>query len=149
MARQTAIEAFAEENTADTDTDTVESDLMQPAQDVIDLVDIDHLKDRLEGRDGGLRTSKPQAANDSGLEQYTWRMARFHAGADPSMPITASWWLQEWLDENNIDASVAGLKDDAGDEITDVLDVVAKCIIAEWGYDPERGIGRWQRAFGL
>lgn len=92
-----------------TDTDAAEA--------IEEHIDVDHLADRLEGRNGGLRTSKPTASQDDGLTQFVWRMARFSSGADTSMPTTATWWLQDYLDEEGIDASVSGISDDAGTEI--------------------------------
>jgi hypothetical protein len=45
----------------------------------------------LKGRDGGLRPSKPKDP----LYAYIWRMARFHSGDDPRMPVTADFDLAE------------------------------------------------------
>jgi hypothetical protein len=109
-------------------------------------VSVSHLTDRLEGRNGGLRTSKPTTDRDDGLTQYIWRMARFHSGADPSMPVTASWWLQDYVDDLGIDASVSGVMDDRGEEITDELDKVTVEILEKLGLDPTAGARRWQKA---
>lgn len=114
---------------------------------VLDSIDKEHLADRLTGRSGGLRKSKPKADGDTGVTQFVWRMARFHSGADSSMPTTASWWLQDWLDENGIDASVSGIVDDRGSEITRALDnVVDEILEDEFGYDPNAGAKRWKKA---
>lgn len=123
-------------------------DLTPEARAVIEheRVDLDHLEDRLTGRDGGLRTSKPTAKNDTGLEQYVWRMARFHGGADPSIPVTARWWLDEWLDEEGIDADVSGITNEAGEQIDDLLDVISRLVLLRFGYDPDAGVKRWQKA---
>lgn len=123
-------------------------DLTPEARTVLEheRTDLDHLVDRLTGRGDGLRTSKPTAQNDSGLEQYVWRMSRFHSGSDPSIPVTATWWLDEWLDEKGIDAEVSGITDEAGEEITALLDVLARLVLVEMGYDPDGGIRRWEKA---
>jgi hypothetical protein len=113
---------------------------------LLDQIDTDHLADRLEGRNGGLRKSKPATDADTGLTQYIWRMCRFHAGADTSMPVTAAWWLQEYLDETGIDASVSGILDEEGKEITDALDGVVDEVLAELGYDSDAAAKRWKKA---
>jgi hypothetical protein len=66
-------------------------DLHPTVETVLNTVDFDALVDELEGR-SGFRVSKPDA---NGLTQYVWRHARFHGGYDTSIPVTASWWLQE------------------------------------------------------
>ncbi len=48
-------------------------------------VDSDAISEAIKGRKG-LRTSKPTA--DVFGAVYVWRMARFHGGADTTMPIT-------------------------------------------------------------
>lgn len=109
-------------------------------------VDMDELTERLTARGGGLRASKPDTDADNGLIQYVWRMARFHTGADPSMPVTAGWWLQSWLDEQGIDAKVSGRTDAAGEEITEGLDAVVAALIGEFGHNPTGGANRWEKA---
>jgi len=94
--------------------------------------------------DNGLRASKP---DDNGLIQYIWRMARFHSGADTHMPVTAYWWLQDYLDDNFIDASVSGIHDDAGKEIMDEIDsVVTKVLREEFGKSDLEAAKRWNEA---
>jgi len=98
-------------------------------------------QDELSGRGDSFRVSKPDA---SGLTQYVWRMARFHAGHDTSMPVTAAWWLQDWLDENDIDASVSGVTDDAGTEVTEYLDMVAQEVLEyEFGMQTDGAARAW------
>lgn len=112
---------------------------------VMDHVDIPHLVDRLEGRDGGLRPSKPTASGDDGLTQYVWRMARFHSGDDPKMPVTASWWLSSWVSDHGIDASVSGVLDDDGKAVNDALgDVVTVILLLGFKRDPTGGAKRWK-----
>lgn len=121
-------------------------DLTRPAQKVVDELDMEHLKDRLTGRDGGLRPSKPSASGDTGLEQYVWRMARFHSGDDPKLPVTATWWLQDWLDDQNIEAEVSGIMDKPGKQITALLGAAAQAIVASFGRNPTGGVEIWQDA---
>lgn len=118
-----------------------------PAVDaVMDHVDIDHLVDRLTGRDGGLRVSKPTAEGDDGLTQYVWRMARFHSGADPKMPVTCHWWLSSWVDDHGIDASVSGIMDDNGKAVTDALEDVTDAVLDELGESKYGAALRWKKA---
>jgi len=94
--------------------------------------------------DRGIRKSKP---DDNGLIQYLWRMARFHSGEDTHMPVSAFWWLQDYLDERGIDASVSGIHDDRGQEIMDELDsVVAEVLTEEFGRSDAEAARRWQKA---
>lgn len=118
-------------------------------QAMMDEMDVHHLIDRMEGRGGGIRPSKPQASGDNGLIQYVWRMCRFHSGADAKMPVTATWWLEGWLEEQDgIEASVSGVKTDAeregGDAITDALEDVVTLILLTYGRDPTGGAKRWE-----
>jgi hypothetical protein len=91
----------------------------------------------------GIRASKP---DDNGLIQYIWRMARFHTGADTCMPVTAFWWLQDYLDSRGIDANVSGISDSRGKEITKQLDqVVTEVVRDEFGLDDTAAVRRWSR----
>jgi hypothetical protein len=117
--------------------------------DVIDRVEsevnIEHLTERLEGRDGGLRPSKPTANGDDKLVQYVWRMARFHSPqGDSSIPVTAHWWLQDWVDDQGIDASVSGILDDSGKEIVDYLESVTDEVLDELGVDKFGAARDWK-----
>lgn len=121
-----------------------------PAVDaVMDRVDVDHLVDRLTGRNGGLRPSKPTAAGDDGLTQFVWRMARFHSGHDPKMPVTAHWWLSSWMDDHGIDASVSGIMDDDGKDVTSALDDVVDNVLDELGESKFGAVAAWGPALGL
>lgn len=116
---------------------------------VLEQFDGEHLVDRLQGRGGGLRVSKPDTESDDGLIQYIWRQARFHSGQDTSLPVTAAWWLQEWLDEQGIDASVSGITDDAGKAISEVLQRIACTVLEAFGLSTDGAIERWEGlAFG-
>lgn len=116
---------------------------------IADHVVVSRLVDRLEGRDGGLRSSKPDTDADTGLTQYVWRMARFHGGYDTRMPVTASWWLQEYLDETDVDASVSGIMDDAGKDVTEYLEDVTETVLVRLGENPNRGATRWAQTGAL
>lgn len=108
-------------------------------------IDMEELVDRLSGRDGGLRSSKPDTDRDNGLIQYVWRTARFHGGHDTSLPVTAGWWLQEYLDDHGIEVSVSGVLDDEGKRITTELEEVAEEVLIELGENPDRGAARWAK----
>jgi hypothetical protein len=70
-------------------------------------------------------------------------MARFHAGYNTSMPVTCAWWLDEYLEDHDIDASVSGILDDEGKAITSKLDEIVVDILKELGENPGRGADRW------
>lgn len=133
-------------------------DLEPVARDVLEHVDLDHLTDRLTGRDGGLRPSKPTAQNDTGAEQYVWRMARFHSGADPRMPVMAEFDLRDWLESGAVDASDIMRKSAVGDgesvdtrsrgykQVVAIMDVLARACVARLGANPGAGLARWEKA---
>lgn len=116
----------------------------QQTREVLNDIDIEHLCDRLEGRDTKLRPSKPTASSDTGLTQYIWRKAIFHSGKKTNIPVTSHFWLQTYLDDNNIDASVSGTLDDAGKEITDALDEVVKEVLNQKGLSDKGAANRWE-----
>jgi hypothetical protein len=96
--------------------------------------------------DRGIRKSKP---DDNGLIQFVWRFARFHSGDDMHMPMTAYFWLQDFLDDNYIDASVTGIHDEKGKEILDLLDdVVTDVLRNEFEIDDTTAARHWS-ASGL
>ncbi len=103
----------------------------------IDLADVTRA---LTGRKGGLRPSKPKG---NGLYAYIWRMARFHSGADVTMPIMCGFDLQDYLDENGIPGRVAMLLDDAGQAITNEADAVVDKVLEALGEDPNGAARRW------
>lgn len=121
-------------------------DLTDEAQTVLEGLDFEHLKERLTGRDGGLRPSKPRAQGDTGLEQYVWRMARFHSGDDPKMPVTAEFDLYGYLREEGLMPESGGYREDHVRQIEAILDVVARAVVADFGRNPDAGIGRWAKA---
>ena len=69
-----------------------------------------------------LKTSKPK----HGVYAYVWRMARFHAGIDTTMPITATWSLKSQI---NADLGYS-ISLDEENEIAKALDpLVDQCLI--------------------
>lgn len=109
-------------------------------------VDVEQLADRLEGRGGGLRSSKPRTDADDGLTTYCWRMARFHGGHDTSMPVMCAGELQTYVDrELEADASVSGIVDDAGSEVTDQLELAVDAVLVALDEDPSAGVRRWEQ----
>jgi len=103
-------------------------------------IDVEDVAERLTYNDQ-LRKSRP--TNETGLVQYLWRHARFHSGADTSMPVTASWWLAEYLDERGIDASVSGVMDEDGKQITSDLSEVVDAVLEEMGYRTDGAARAW------
>lgn len=118
---------------------------MSVKDEVLEHVDVEYLAERLEGRDQKLRPSKPTASEDDGLTQYIWRMCRFHSPyGDSTIPVTAHWWLQEWLDEHGIEASVSGILDEEGKEIIDALEEVTDSTLDELGVDKYGSARDWK-----
>ena len=63
------------------------------------------------------------------------------------MPVTAYWWLQNWIDNQGIDASVSGIHNERGKEILDELDDVVKRVIRnQFGKSDLEAAKRWQKA---
>lgn len=88
--------------------------------------DVTFLLQLIKGRKG-LRSKRPEGCNRA---YYVWRMARFHGGADVTMPMTASLAV-------------------AGDPYVPLLDVVADKV-AEHVYGTSRaGATRWANALGM
>lgn len=110
------------------------------AREVAERIDLETLADELTGRGSGLRKSKPDA---DGLTQYVWRHARSQGGYDTSMPVTASWWLQDWLDAEGIDASVSGVMDEDGKAITSLLEDLVDAVLMKLGEQTGVAAERW------
>ncbi len=108
-------------------------------------IDFEHLVRTLTGRKGGLRPSKPKY---NGLYAYIWRMARFHSGADMTMPVMCGFDLQDYLDEHGIPGKVAMLLDEPGKAIANEADALAERVLAQLGIDSNVAARRWGRALG-
>lgn len=99
-----------------------------------------------KGRNG-LRTGKPKG---NGLFAYVWRMARFHGGADVTMPMMASFDLQNYVDSilGIQSVCVCGTINDAAREYLNHLDKVAEQVVVACGGNPHAAAMRWGRALG-
>jgi hypothetical protein len=74
-------------------------------------------------------------------------MSRFFSGDDMHMPVTAYWWLQDWIDEQGIDASVSGIHDEKGKEIMNELnDVIGRVLRDHFGKSDLKAAQRWSEA---
>lgn len=63
------------------------------------------------------------------------------------MPVTAYWWLQDWLDSNGFDASVSGIHDDAGKQVMDELSVTVRNVLRDhFGKSDLKAAQRWHEA---
>lgn len=105
----------------------------------------------------GVRKSKP---DENGLIQYVWRMVRFHTGEDLHMPVTANWWLKNYLDSKGIlpdarddldlfdeDRSAALRKRrEITNEVEDRLEDVIDEVIEIFGRDGMVAARRWKKA---
>lgn len=113
-------------------------------REVAAYVDVDALAEVCEGRHG-LRTNRPSENNDVGaLADYVCRMAQFHSGRNPSVPVMARGELQTWLDEHDIDATVGTASDEAGEEVLDVLEAATDAVLAQFNADPGAAAKRWE-----
>jgi hypothetical protein len=98
--------------------------------------------------DRGIRKSKP---DDNGLIQWIWRWCRFHGGNDMSMPVTAEFWLKDWLENKGILPEFNGENGTERrkivSEVTSELDsVVKKVLREEFGKSDFEAAKRWKRA---
>lgn len=120
------------------------------AADVSRLIDngpsFDAILAACKGRKG-LRTSKPRG---DGLTAYVWRMARFHGGADMTMPVMASFDLQDWVDHQMgfRSVSVSGTINEHARAFLNHLDKVAEQIVVATGGNPYAAALTWGRALG-
>lgn len=107
----------------------------------------EELAQRLRARDGrGLRTSKPTTAD--GLTRWAWRMARFHSGADVTMPVTCYFDLQNWADVQAPGASVCGILNEQGKALTAELDRLVDQVLEILGCDRFAAARRWAPLLG-
>ena len=130
-------------------------------------ISVDFLVSVLRGRKGGLRPSKPTAqyrrldsldangrhvyetVKGNGLVAYVWRMARFHSGADMTMPMMCYFDLQNFLDANgHSDIKVSGILNEQGKALTDALEKLTDEALTQLGHDNTVGARRWGRALG-
>lgn len=86
--------------------------------------DLNTILEAIKGRKG-LRSKRPAARRD----YYVWRMARFHGGADVTMPVCAS------MDVN-------------GDPFVPLLDVIADAVAKHVFGTDLAAAHRWGRALG-
>ena len=90
------------------------------------LVDVQFLIDRIKGRKPGtLRSKRP----DDDRAWYVWRMARFHGGADVTLPMTAAFAV-------------------TGDPYVPYLDLVAEKVAQQVYGSYRAGTIRWAQAMG-
>jgi len=89
--------------------------------------DKQYLKNRITGWDNEeLKSNEPKAQNDTGLEKYIWRMAVFYSGRNLSIPVTYSWKLQNWIDENiSEDISVTSILEEKDKKFLREVDKMA------------------------
>jgi hypothetical protein len=102
--------------------------------------DKDRILDEITTQDGTLYKSKP---NTDGLCQFVWRMCQFHSGRNTCMPVMASHWLQTYLDQQGIDASVSGVLDDQGQAIFDELEGVTNWCLEQVGLSKYGAVRDW------
>lgn len=117
---------------------------METTTQILDSIDIDGLEQALTGRSGGLRPSKP--TTHDGLTQYVWRMARFHSGADMTMPVMATFWLQDYLNNGGHEVKVTGILDDDGKALLSGLEDVTSAILLRFGLSDKKAAKRYKRA---
>ena len=106
-------------------------------------LNVQEIARKLRGRNGGLRSSKP--VKENGLVRYIWRMARFHAGYDTTLPVMCHFELQTYLDELGVKANVCGIIDERGKEILDQLDKVVDQVLDLLGEDKYGAAKAWAK----
>lgn len=92
----------------------------------------------------GVRKSKPK--DENGLVQYIWRHVRFCSGENMHMPTTSYFWLQDWVDDQDIDANVCGVFDEKGKDILDEVDQKIEEVMEIHGLDSDKAAKRWSKA---
>ena len=110
---------------------------------ITEFLNVDEATKALTGRKPGLRPSKPSGkGSENGLMQWVWRMARFHAGHDTTMPMMCDFDLQNWLDAKfgpkvvNILYCTSGTEADlAKKEILKELDEFVDKVLVAMGED--------------
>mgnify|MGYP006424551561 CR=1 FL=1 len=97
----------------------------------------------------GVRTSRPKS--ESGLVQWIWRWARFHNGEDTHIPVTAEFWLKDWLEDEGILPEFTGSNGTERrkivSEATSELDeFVGRMLRSEFNQSDLEGARRWANA---
>lgn len=94
-------------------------------------------------RTGGIRTGKPP--KESGAVKFAWRWARFHSGADTTLPCTADFDLYDWIDAKagsvNAWRNLWEERKHLADYLTEAASIAARLC----GADPAKGALRWAR----
>lgn len=96
----------------------------------------DALLDACRARGGRLRTHRPAEA----IQHFVWRLARFHSGADVTMPVMSY-----------VEIGCGGLTPPAGSPkraTLDALEAIADGIAKELGGTNMAAALKWGRAFG-
>lgn len=97
-------------------------------------LDEEQIRADVKGRTSPLRSSAPHKARKMTVRErrayYVWRMARFHGGADPTVPVVATWFC--------------------GDDAFGIeLDTLAETLARE-AFGTDMGAAyRWGRAMGM
>lgn len=105
-------------------------------------IDKQRVLDEITTNKGTLYKSKPNA---DGLCQYVWRMCEFHSGRNTCMPVMASYWLQAYLDQKGIQASVSGVLDDQGHAILEEINGVVNWCLGELDLSQSGAAKEWRK----
>lgn len=123
----------------------------EQAEQIIALLD-SHLsparmrKDCTPRGDGSsIKTNKPS----DGVMAYVWRMARFHSGADVTMPVTATWDLSDGLEALTGTNYGFVILSENHRKVTAFLDEKAMHLVRSVGGNPYAATQRWGRALGV
>ena len=96
------------------------------------------------GRGEGIKSNKPK----DGIWAYVWRMARFHSGIDPRMPVTATWDLSSEIEKQTGWYILFGILSPEEKQLLNQLDELVDRILPKLGLDPMGAAKRWGKAFG-
>lgn len=96
------------------------------------------------GKGGKLKTSRP----GHGLYAYVWRQARFHSGADTTMPINDTYYLGQWVRaEFGIPLCISLIRPNVR-KLLDVCDAAGDRLCVALGLTTLGAAIRWGQAFG-
>ena len=95
------------------------------------------------GRGRELKTRAPES---NGRAIYVWRMARFHAGLDTTMPVTCLWALAESMENFTGQKFNTGILGPMERAVCKHLDTVADELLAHLGLSRDGAARKWRSA---
>jgi hypothetical protein len=104
---------------------------------VLHTVNFEQVVQDMSAHGNRLRKTKPE--NADGLTQYVWRYAKFNSSVNDNIPVTANWWLKEYIEnKTEVELGDGGLRSDKGKEIKNALELIEIAACIRLGTDPTR-----------